>query len=189
MEDAVARLDFYQVPPPGGLSGVIGRGRSTAESDKVGHFHGPCPLVGMPEKDDRFPVAAVEMFENRDGRVPSAPGMRWPFLGICGLHRVCPQAQNVHEFCGLVQYRRRVMTVPKNVPKYEVIGIVPPIPIGQLPVIFPGNPLQEPGIIPVDGPLLPIHFYERKVQEFSAASAIGPIEAIDGGEIPLVAAY
>ena len=117
MEDAVARLDFYQVPPPGGLSGVIGRGRSTAESDKVGHFHGPCPLVGMPEKDDRFPVAAVEVLENRDARAPSAPGMRWPFLGKCGLHMARVQAQGVHVFYGLVQYRTGAIARPVNVPE------------------------------------------------------------------------
>ena len=127
--------------PPGGLSGVIGRGRSTAESDKVGHFHGPYPLVGMPEKEDRFPEEAVEMFESWDGRAPSVPGMVWPFLGKGGLHRARLQAQGIHEFDGLAQYSLRMMTVPINVPKNEVVGIVPPIHFRELPVILPGNPL------------------------------------------------
>ena len=129
------------MPLPGGLLGVINWGRSTAESEKVGLSHGPYPLVGMTEKDDWFPVAVVEMFKNWDCRAPSTPGMGWPFLGKCGLQMARLQAEGVHEFYGLAQYPTRVIARPIDVPKYEVIGIVPPIQIGQLPIVFSRNPL------------------------------------------------
>ena len=65
---------------------------------------------------------------------------------------------------------------------------MPPTHVCQLPVIFPGNPLQEPGVVPVDGPLLPIHFDKGKFQKLDAASAIGPVKAINSGDVPPIAA-